>query len=229
MRRLALAALACVIAVACTASSVATSSSANPSLTIRKRTIDAAGVREAVAKRHLLTYKVTYAINGLFEKQALGGRLVTYQILTLRRIDTTLGNGRDSQAFTLYIDEASIVACRLPFAPPCEQVTADEAATAALGIVLLDQPLLENAQVLDRAELSEDRIAGQDVTCFLVKQAGATKLQQGTEVNACYTTEGILMRYGIVAPTFNIELEGLLLIRDVATADVKLPANAFAR
>lgn len=227
MRRLALAALAWVFVVACSASSV--TASANPSPTVRKRTVDAAGVREAVAKRHLLTYKLTYVINGLFEKQALGGRLVTYQILTLRRIDTTLGNGRDSQAFTLYIDESSIVACRLPFAPPCEQVTPDEAATAALGIVLLDQPLLENAQVLDRAELSEDRIAGQDVTCFLVKQEGATKLQQGTEVNACYTAEGILMRYGIVAPTFNIELDGLLLVRDVAMSDVKLPANAFAR
>ncbi len=227
MRRLALAALACLIAVACTASSVATS--ASPSATPRKRTIDAAGVREAVAKRHLLTYKLTYVINGVFEKQAIGGRLVTYQILTLRRIDTTMGNGRDSQAFTLYLDETSIVACRLPFVPPCEQVTPDEAASAALGVVLLDEPLLENPQALDRAELSEDRIAGENVTCFLMRQAGATKLQQTTEVNACYTSEGILMRYGIAAPTFNIELDGLLLNRDVATEDVKLPAGAFNR
>ena len=121
------------------------------------------------------------------------------------------------------------MACTLPFVPPCEPITAEDAANAGLGVALLDQPILENPQILDTAALSEDRIAGQPVTCFLIQQAGASKLQQGSSLNACYTAEGILMRYGISTPDFEVEIDGVLLVRDFAVDDVKLPSNAFAR
>jgi hypothetical protein len=228
MRRRALLVLAALLASACTITSSVPPSSTTTA-TPKKRTIDAVGLRDSFQKRAGYTYKVSYAINGTFDKQAIGGRLVAYQVPPRRRIDTTLGNGRDSQSFTLYIDDTSIVACALPFAPPCEPITPDEAATAGLGLALLDAPILESPQALDRAEISEDRIAGQAVSCFLLKQPGAAKLQAGAELNACYTAEGILMRYGITTPQFNVELDGVLLLRDFPVDDVKLPQNAFLR
>ncbi len=228
MRRAALLLLACVFATACDLSATAPSAQ-TPTPAPRKKTIDAAALREAFKKRPGYTYKVTYAVNGTRDRQAIAGRLVMYQVPPLRRIDATMGDGRDYQAFTLYIDERSIVACSLPFAPPCEPISAEEAATVALGVALLDAPLLENPQALDRAEVAEDRIAGQNVSCFLVREPGASKLQPGAELSACYNVEGILMRYGVITPQLTIEIDGLLLIRDFPVEDVKLPANAFLR
>lgn len=225
MRRAAALALLAVFVAGCnTATPTATTSPV-----AKKRTIDAAAVREAYAKRPTYTYKVSYSISGSFGKEAVGGRMVAYQVPPRRRIDTTLASATQNQAFTLYIDETSIVACTLPLVPPCEPVTADEAANAGLGVALLDAPILENPQILDKAELSEDRIAGQPVTCFLIRQPGTSKVQAGSSLNACYTVEGILMRYGISTPDFDVELDGVLLLRDFAVDDVKLPQNAFLR
>src|SRR5207245_7520831 len=148
----------------------------------KNRTTAPVGVRDAYQQRAGYTFKVSYSISGMVGKQPLGGRLVSYQVPPLRRVDTTLGAGRNTQSFTLYIDESSIVICALPFTPPCEPISPEDAASAGLGVVLLDAPILENPQILDKAEVSEDRIAGQPVSCFLIREPGSTKLQPGASL-----------------------------------------------
>jgi len=226
VRRAATLALAAIFAAACSGVPAPTSPAASSA---KKRTIDAAGVRDAYQKRAGYTFKVSYSISGMVGKQPVGGRLVSYQVPPLRRVDTTLSDGRNTQSFTLYIDESSIVICALPLTPPCEPISPEDAASAGLGVVLLDAPILENPQILDKAEVSEDRIAGQPVSCFLIREPGSTKLQPGASLNACYTMDGILMRYGVSTPDFDIELDGVLLLRDFPPEDVKLPKNAFLR
>ena len=210
--------------IACERAAVAPPS-ATPQPTPRRHVLEVTRVREVLASSMGLTYKLTYSVNGRVGGAAVSGRYITYQRPPMRRIDVAYGSIASYQSASVYFTGSSIYLCSLPYRPPCRELTADEA--TASGTVAVEDLVRANVDLFDGAVATEDRIAGQDVTCFKMRPDDQGKFARGaSEIDICYTADGIPMRMEFHTTDVEQAFEGILLLRDFPPADAELPTGA---
>ena len=201
-----------------------TPASASPSP--RPRTLERSDLASVFASSAALTFRVRYSVNGAINGQAISGNWVTYQKPPDRRVDVSYGSVGFYDSETVYLHEKTAVVCPLPLTGACVSTTDASVIAAVDG---LDAPIRADLTFFDSAELQEDRIAGQPVTCFRIRPDAKGKLDPGArQFDVCYTGDGVPLRIEIRAPNLDLELEALILIREVADADVQIPKPSNA-
>jgi hypothetical protein len=199
---------------------------ASPSPTPRRHVLEIARVPDVLQTSVGLTYKLTYSVNGRMAGGALSGRYITYQRPPLRRIDIAYGNISSYLSGTVYFSDTSIVLCPMPYRPPCRELSAEEA--MASGTVPIEDLVRTNVALFENAVATDDRIAGQDVTCFKMRPDDQGKFQRGArELDICYTADGLPMRMEFYSTDLELAFEGILLLRDFPAEDAQLPAGAL--